>query len=262
MSSSILIIVPTLDSYELLPRLIKSLQYQTLSNWRLVFVDGPSSYSHRSWLASCCESDSRCTWVTQNTSNPGIFGAMNQGFELALPSDWIIFWGSDDWAPEPTVLADVLDEIQASSFEPDLVVCRARYVNSISGASSRRSSFHPSGFLNSADFRRSLFLGSTPPHQATLFGPGSRLRLARYSPAFKLSADLDYFLKISSFTDLSIQCLDLELVHMSDGGVSGQQTQRRIAEVIRAYQHTFGSAWPIPFLLRYFKRFVSLLNVL
>ena len=72
--------------------------------------------------------------------------------------------------------------------------------------------------MNSSQYRRSLFLGSTPPHQATLFGPGSRSKLAYYSAGFRLSADLDYFLKLSRHHDLLVQCLDLELVHMADGG--------------------------------------------
>ena len=50
---------------------------------------------------------------------------------------------------------------------------------------------------------------------------------------------------------------DLELVHMGDGGVSGQQTRRRLAEVRRAYQRAFGIFWAVPFLLRYGQRILS-----
>ena len=50
---------------------------------------------------------------------------------------------------------------------------------------------------------------------------------------------------------------DLELVHMGDGGVSGQQTRRRLAEVRRAYRRAFGAFWPVPFLLRYGQRIIS-----
>ncbi len=55
-----------------------------------------------------------------------------------------------------------------------------------------------------------------------------------------------------------MQCLDLELVHMADGGVSGQQTQRRLQEVRRAYRRAFGGLWWFPFLVRYLRRLVSL----
>jgi hypothetical protein len=102
--------------------------------------------------------------------------------------------------------------------------------------------------------------GSTPPHQATLFGPGARQLLSSYAPGFRLSADLDYFLQLSSYPGLRVQCLDLELVHMADGGVSGQQTQRRLGEVRRAYRRAFGWYWWFPFLMRYLRRAASLLD--
>ena len=104
-------------------------------------------------------------------------------------------------------------------------------------------------------------LGSTPPHQATLFGPGARQCLGNYAPGFRLSADLDYFLRLSSYPGLVVHCLDLELVHMADGGVSGQQIQRRLYEVRLAYRRAFGWYWWFPFLMRYLRRVASLLEL-
>ena len=63
---SLLIVVPTLDSYELLPFLLDSLQRQTWINWRLLFVDGGSSDLHLDWLNNTCASDSRCIWIEQS----------------------------------------------------------------------------------------------------------------------------------------------------------------------------------------------------
>lgn len=57
-----------------------------------------------------------------------------------------------------------------------------------------------------------------------------------------------------------MECLDLELVGMGSGGVSGVQTRRRLQEVRRAYRRAFGAAWPVPFLLRYLQRLLSLVN--
>ena len=39
-----------------------------------------------------------------------------------------------------------------------------------------------------------MFLGNTPPHQATIFGPGARLKKKIYSDEFYLTSDLDFFL--------------------------------------------------------------------
>lgn len=249
------LVVPTLNSHPLLPALLASLQAQSWPRWRLLFIDGPSGPEHRAWLEQACRSDPRCRWQPQDPAEPGIFGAMNQGFRLASPQAWLLFWGSDDRAAGPTVLAEAAARIEArqrAGEEPDLLVCRGRYVQA--GKPGR-----PSAFRWRHSYRRSLFLGSTPPHQATLIGPGARRRLAHYARGFRLSADLDYFLQLSAWPDLKVERLDLELVEMESGGVSAVHTRRRLQEVRQAYRRAFGALWPVPYALRYAQRLLSLL---
>ena len=262
MTPSLFIVVPTLNSYALLPRLLDSLQQQSYPHWRVLFVDGASGPKHRQWLEQCCAFEARCQWVEQDPEESGIFGAMNQGFVAAGTADWLLFWGSDDWTASPDVFANLiaaLKENASQGLHPDLVVCSGRYVDAASGALARATTFHAPGLLETASFRRALLLGSSPPHQATLFGPGARQHLARYAPGFHLTADLNYFLQLSRCARICIQCLDLELVHMADGGISGQQTQRRLQEVQRSYRQAFGWRWWFPFLARYVRRLASLL---
>jgi glycosyltransferase involved in cell wall biosynthesis len=246
------VVVPTLNSEAILPRLVRSLQQQSWPHWRLSFIDGPSSASHRANLERLCQEDDRLRWSGQDPGQPGIFGAMNQGAAEADPEAWLLFWGSDDWAAAPTVLETLaarLTELCDQEHEPDLVVCRGRYENG-----------RPSVFRWRHSYRRSLWLGSTPPHQATAIGPGARQRLPSYAEGFRLSADLDHFLRLSAFPDLRVERLDLELVGMGSGGVSGVQTSRRLQEVRWAYRRAFGAAWPLPFLLRYGQRLLSLVK--
>ena len=257
-TQSLLIVVPTLNSHHLLPRLIDSVQRQTMSNWTLLFVDGPSSHTHRQWLLSLCASESRCRWIEQTSQQPGIFGAMNLGFLHASPNDWILFLGSDDWFSSPDVLAKVMATLESSAYSPDLIICSARYFSASSRTLIRSSSFQSPGTYTASSYRRSMFLGSTPPHQSTLFGPGVRRLLSHYDSSFRLSADLNYFLQVSQFPDLTVQCLDIELVHMSDAGISGQLTFVRLYEVLRAYYRNFGIFCWFPFLARYIRRIVSL----
>jgi hypothetical protein len=264
--SSVLIVVPTLNSHALLPRLISSLRNQVWPHWRVLFIDGPSGPQHRHYLQQYCDLEPRCSWVVQDQSEPGIFGAMNQGFAAALDSipqsQWLLFWGSDDWAASSTVLADAMAFLDAAANSsegwPDLLICMGRYVDAATGALSRPTVFQPPGLINSSSYRRALLLGSTPPHQATLFGPGALRFLSRYATGFNLSADLDYFLQISRHPGLRVQCLDLELVLISAGGISGQQTQRRLMEVHSAYARAFGWCWWFAFFARYVRRFASL----
>lgn len=274
MRCSLLIVVPTLNSYNLLPQLLTSLQCQTWPHWQLLFIDGPSGFEHRQWLQQCCATEPRCGWIAQDPCQPGIFGAMNQGFAAAAdpssPADWLLFWGSDDWAAAPTVLEEAMAALEASETSdtqlrdgwPDLLVCRGRYVNSAQNSLGRIAAFQPPGVLARAAYHRALLLGSTPPHQATFLGPGARNKLDHYAQGFRLSADLDYFLQLSRHTSLCVISLDLELVHMADGGVSGQQTQRRLQEVRRAYRRAYGWLWWFPLLARYARRMVSLVPAL
>lgn len=258
----LLLVVPTLESWRLLERLVRSLEAQSHRTWRVLFVDGPSGAEHQAWLADLCRRDGRFAVLPQDPDQPGIFGAMNQGFAAAGPDDWLLFWGSDDWAAADTALEQALTAIAGASAAgepPDLLVCSGRYASagadsSASAALGRRTAFRWRG-----SYRLSLFLGSTPPHQATLIGPGARRRLASHAPGFRLSADLDYFLQLSRWPDLRVQRLPLELVHMAEGGVSARQTERRLAEVRLAYSRAFGGLWWAAFLLRYVQRIWSAL---
>ena len=258
MKPSLLILVPTLNSYKDLPPLCSSLLSQSFLDWRVLFIDGPSSSSHKAWLDNFCSSNSRFNWVAQDKSHPGIFGAMNQGFLYSQAQDWVLFWGSDDRASAQHVFDEAIACIKSSVPLPDLLVCQGRYIDESDGSLGRITRFCKSCILDSTSYRRALFLGSTPPHQATFFGPSARSKITQFSGSYRLSADLDYFLQLSFSSFLSVRCLDLELVHMGDGGVSGKQTIRRLQEVRIAYQRSFGWLWLIPFVARYLRRAISI----
>jgi glycosyltransferase involved in cell wall biosynthesis len=254
-------VVPTLDSHHLLPRLVTSLQRQKWPHWRVLFIDGPSGLEHRAWLEALCQRDRRFAWQPQDPASPGIFGAMNQGFRSVPPDHWLLFWGSDDWAAGPTVLEEATTATLPDApggTPPDLVVCAGRYA--VRGADGSLQLGRRTAFSGCHAYRLGLFLGSTPPHQATLIGPGARRRLDHYAEPFRLSADLDYFLRLGAVPGLRVRGLKLELVHMGAGGASGQQTRRRLQEVRLAYQRAFGLFWWLPFGLRYARRVWSRLS--
>lgn len=258
--TSFLIAVPTFNSYQLLDHLLMSLQAQSFHHWRLLFIDGDSDYFHRKWLDNCCYNEPRCSWIFQDPSQPGIFGAMNQGFAKALENEWLLFWGSDDFASNPNVFSNLINVINSHELPPDMIVCRARYVDTATHVLCRSSVFQPSGMLRVDSYRKHLFFGSTPPHQATLIGPKGRRHISSFSSGFRLSADLDYFLQLSKFPDLKVQCFDLEIVYMGLGGISMHHNFRRFQEVAFAYRKAFGWVWWFPFLMRYLLRAISLLK--
>lgn len=260
---SMSIIVPTLNSYGLLPRLVRSLQEQTFNCWNVLFVDGESSAEHKDWLEQQKRLDSRFQWINQTKGYEGIFGAMNHGLQfLGDTNCWVLFWGSDDMAASPEVFERLVRKICQdidSGKEADLYVCIGRYfgihnkkIETNFPVLRRLSRFRLRG-----SFRRSLFLGSTPPHQATIFGPQIRKRMGAYSIDFTLASDLDSFLRLSEFTNIKVKLLDIELVLMGDSGVSALQGKKRFKEVSIAYKRAFGNLWFIPFILRYLQRTIS-----
>ena len=44
---NITIVVPTLNSFKILERLVKSLKAQSTNNWKVIFVDGYSKGTHK-----------------------------------------------------------------------------------------------------------------------------------------------------------------------------------------------------------------------
>ena len=180
--ASILIVVPTYNSYRLLPRLISSLMSQVFTNWRVVFVDGPSSREHKHYLRSLVDSDSRFSIINLSSNKGGIFGAMNVGFDSAKINEWTLFLGSDDYLSCPDVLNDVVKVLSSSCDHfTQLLICTGIYVDT-SDVQKRRACFLSRQLsaplhLTSRTFMRHLFFGATPPHQCTFFSPQNVLDL-------------------------------------------------------------------------------------
>lgn len=264
-SPSLKIIVPTLNSYKLLDRLVSSLVSQTYPNWSVLFVDGYSEQAHLRWLDACCASDHRFRWISQGSFVSSIFGAMNDGLIAAKDCDWILFWGSDDWASCPTSFERLISSIEPSMTNlscPALFVCRGRYVNPRTLEAGRVASFLPPGPAPLASFRASLFFGRIPPHQSSLFSPSIFDLLPGYDSTLRLASDLDFFLKLSKIPHLVVSSVDLCLVNMSPGGVSSLLPVRRLSEVARCYLRAYGFFFGVPFLFRYVQRILSYFSAL
>ena len=53
------IIIPTLNSYKIIGKLISSLKQQKFKEWNVLFVDGESKKKHKSYLRNVCRQDKR-----------------------------------------------------------------------------------------------------------------------------------------------------------------------------------------------------------
>ena len=265
MITSIKIIVPTLNTYLILPKLINSLKIQTWKDWNLLFIDGDSNKKHFDWIQTICLSDSRLNVVKQEEHFKGIYGAMNQGFKTIKENELILFWGSDDWAISPNAFEDVISEVNSYKKKYDLIICRGKYIDYKSQKITRNSIFFKNKFLISLNkdmFKKSLFLGRTPPHQATFFNKNAFDKLSSFSENLELTSDLDYFLKFSCIDNISVLVIDNELVNMSNNGISSRKNKLRFKEVFYSYKNIFGIFFFVPYTLRYIRKIlIKLFNV-
>ena len=264
MITSIKIIVPTLNSYLILPKLINSLKIQTWNDWNLLFVDGDSSEKHFNWIKTLCLDDSRLNIIKQDKRSKGIYGAMNKGFKTIKDNELVLFWGSDDWAISPSAFEDIISKVNSFKNKYDLLICRGRYIDSKSKKIIRKSYFFKNKFsiyLDRKMFSKRLFLGMTPPHQTTFFTKSAFDKLSSFSENLELASDLDYFLNFSRIDEISIIVLNNQLVNMSTNGVSSKKNILRFKEVFYSYKKFFGIFFFVPYTLRYLRRiFIIVFN--
>ena len=257
----ILIIVPTLNSFRILNKLINSLLKQSYRNWEVIFVDGPSSSDHKEYLRSISNTDKRFHVFEQPISSKGIFAAMNYGLENKLETEWVLFWGSDDYAYDSNTfksISKIIKDLYLEFGNIDLITFQGLYVDVNNFKEKRISKFiNKNKYIKNNQFRQNLFLGNCPSHQATLFNRKLFTKYINYDESFKLSADLNFFLDLIKKKDLCVYNQNQYIVCMGDDGVSGRNFKKRILEVIKAYKNRFGNNWFIPFFLRYLKKFIS-----
>ncbi|MCU0453957.1 MAG: glycosyltransferase family 2 protein [Bacteroidetes bacterium] len=95
---SISVVLCTYNRARLLPRAIRSVQAQTLSDWQLVVVDDGSTDATPSVLEAFARRDARIVFVRQR--NRGLAMARNVGIKLA-EAPFVTFVDSDDaYRPE------------------------------------------------------------------------------------------------------------------------------------------------------------------
>lgn len=259
----LLLIVPTLNSYPIICRLINSLKNQKYKNWRVVFVDNSKNKSQVEYLNKLCKNDNRFNWFKQNNKNPGIYGAMNQGLKYAKKDEWIIFWGSDDFAPNENVFLKIAQSIDLyKNKKPYLFIFKARYFDDHLKTLQRKSSFGNIRrfVIDSKKFKSMLYLGNSPPHQGTIFSPESITKGEIFNTNYKIAGDLKFYLDIAFTEKNNFVLLNDQIVNMGIGGYSSINQNKRLQEVYRAYYSKFKILGLIPFFLRYCRRILSLLN--
>ena len=255
MDVKFLFIIPTLNSSVNLKNLLNSLRCQTYKNWRILFVDGNSKTKHQKWLEKACSKDNRLSWVKQE-GRKGIYPAMNYGFKEVKNNEWLLFWGSDDYATNKNMLERLKNKIiklNKNEKKIDIIFAKASYIND------KKRIVRSSKFNFIFNYKFSLFLGNCPPHQATLLGPRAIKLVNNFSNNYFLASDLDYFCRLSLHKSLNFYFYDSDIVYMGIGGISQRKNKERFIEVLNIYRKYFGFLFLMPYILRYLLRFYSLI---
>ena len=254
-----LIIVPTLNSYKQLPKLINSLNKQKYKNWQVLFVDGKSNKKHKCFLKETIKTYSNFSYIEQAYNSKGIYGAMNDGIKYSKDSDYVLFWGSDDFCSDDDIFDKIIKFINHSEKNmPDILLFKASYFNESNNKFLRESLFlNKIKILNSTKLNRLIFLGNSPAHQATIFNTKLIYNNYFYNTNYRLAADLELFLRLISNNNISLINTNINIVNLGNKGISNSFTLNRLKEVIYIYFKYFGLFFIFPFFLRYWKRLNS-----
>ena len=251
-----IIIVPTLNSYEILKNLVNSIKSQTLKSWKVLFIDGGSNKNHINYLKELNIEDKRFSFYRQLKSKRGIFGAMNQGLDLIDKNCWFLFLGSDDMLKDKFTLERINFKINSLDLKKiDLLVCKGKYFDIIKKSQSREAFFIKKKgfcFLNVDNYKKLIYRGFTPPHQTTLFNGNSEIFLERYNENFKIASDLELFCRIAKYKSLSLANLSLNIVSISTGGISEIKFFSKFKEVFLCYFKHFKFRFIFPLFCRYY----------
>ena len=250
---SILIIVPTKNSTRYLRKLVSSLVAQDDPNWRVIFVDYNSEKFHIDYLKKLCKRDSRFLIKKQIAQN-GIYGAQNIGFEFCNKNEWMLFWGSDDYASNKKVISNIRKTILENKIY-DLIIFEGRFVDLKTGKTSSKDHFTKlkTRDLHKNTYKKLLFFGFRQSHQGTLINPRLNLKDLRYDENLFLAADLNYYLDCANKKGLISKTVNINIAEIGIGGISREKHILRFKEVIFIYWKNFKFLFFVPFIFRYIK---------
>ena len=256
-----LFLVPTKDSTKDLERLIDSFKSQYYLIWKVVFIDGSNFISSKKFIKKVCSEDSRFQYIEEEGKNKSIYNAMNLGFNLCKPNNWILFLGSDDWLSSPVSLNILEKNIRSNQrkCKECIYLCKTRYFKRFTLEIRRENKIPNYKSLDKKLFDKVLFFGFSPIHQSACFSYNILKKLMPYNIKYALAADLDLFYRIKYLNSFEIYLINDFLVNLSVGGESSKRIFQRIIETLKIYIKNFKFNFMIPFLFRYVQKIFSLI---
>ena len=256
-----LFIVPTKDSTRNLERLIISCKSQIYSVWKVVFIDASKSISSKKFIKNICCEDKRFQYIEEEGTNKSIYNAMNLGFDLCAPNNWILFFGSDDWLSSPFSLNILKQKIKSNEKQNKdcIYICKTRYFKESTFDLRRVNTIPKYKSLNKDLFSKFLYFGFSPVHQSACYSYSLLKKLMPYNTKYKLAADLDLFYRLKYLNHFEIVLINKYLFNISVGGESSKRILERIIETLKIYIKFYKFNFMIPLLFRYLLKIGSLI---
>lgn len=195
------IITPVFNNEKDIVNCIRSVANQTYKNIEHIIIDGGSKDRTVELFKSYSEKYTHIIWISEKDN--GIYDAMNKGIDLST-GDYLLFLGSDDVFYYDTILNEILEIKDITSF--DFIYGKALFKtkNSIYGR----------------EVDLNILKTENISHQAILYKKSIFDKLGKYGNTFKVSED--YIFNIKCFQDDTIlkKFVDKILVVFNDTATS------------------------------------------
>ena len=189
---------------------------------------------------------------------------MNYGMKFANKGEWVLFWGSDDFASSKNSLMEYVnvynDSEKLHNLKPDLIVLAGMYFNLLNRKKTRATFFSFSKELrifNSNEVKKKFFLGFSIPHQSVAFNPRSIMLLDNYDEEFKLAADLNCFLELVFKYEINLATSNKVIVNIADSGISYRLRNQRLNEVFKIYKKFYPRVYLFSLIFRYSRKIIN-----
>jgi len=157
----------------------------------------------------------------------GIYDAMNKGIALST-GEFVTTLNADDIYHNNSTISDVVKLIKESPNEKIFIGNIIFFKNNI---------FNNIVRIYDAKFFKKwmLNIGVMPPHPST-FIKKEIYKIYNYNINFKIAADFEFFLKLFKIDNYNFKYLDLTIVRMRTGGISGRNILSYFISTIEIYK--------------------------
>ena len=221
------IITVSLNSAQTIRDTLNSVISQTYKNIEHIIVDGGSTDETLSILKDYPNKRKKI-FVKKNF---GIYKSINFAIKKST-GKFICILNSDDIFQSNEIIKDLVKMILKNKKINIFLGNVAYFDNS--------DYFNITRFYSASNFKNwKMKFGLMPPHPASLISKKIYLKYGLYNENFKIAADFELFLRYFFIQKLKFKIIDLTIVRMRSGGISGKNLKSywiSTTEILKSFQ--------------------------